>query len=242
MAKAAPAREDLLDQLYGAELEQFTAERNALVRTLRGEGRGDEADEIAALRKPPLPAYVANRLARERPRDVRALLAAAERLSKAHSAGSSDTLRDAQAELHDALRTLVASASEVTEKPISDAVEQRLVSTLRAAAADPGAAEALQRGVLADEIAASGFDALAGLPAAPRKKSAQAPKKEKPSRASRADQARGKRVERLEGELTDAADALRAAERELSAAERAVERSRRRVADLEKRLEAARAD
>lgn len=240
MAKAAPARGKLLEQLYAVDLEQFTAERNALVRTLRSEGRGDEADEIASLRKPPLPASIANRLARERPLEVRALLRAAERLSKAHSRGSSDALRDAQAELHDALRTLAASASDVTGKPVSDAVEQRLVSTLRAAAADPEAAEALRRGVLADEVETSGFDALAGLPAAPRRRRSEEKTRERAPRPTRAEEAQRKRVQRLEQELSEASDGLREAERELEAAERATERARRRVADLEQRLDGVR--
>ena len=241
MAKAAPALDDLLEQLYGSELESFTAERDAIVRDLRSQGRNDEANEIAALRKPPLPAHIANRLARERPRELRSLLDAAEKLSKAHSKGSLQTLRDAQTELHEALRTLVAAAPDVAGKPVSASVEQRLVSTLRAAAADPDAAAELRRGVLADELDPAGFDALAGLPAAPRRKRAEKkPKERAASRPTRADEVRRKRVERLEHELSQASDELRTAERELAALERSVERAQRRVADLEKRLESAR--
>ena len=240
MAKTARARDDLLEQLYAADLEDFTAERNALARTLRDAGRDEDAREIAERRKPPLPAFLANRLARERSREMRALIDAAATLSKAHRSGGVEKLREAQAALSDALRTLTAAAPEVTGKSVSSSVEQRLVSTLRAAAADPEAAELLRRGVLPDEVDPSGFDALAGIRVAPRPKRAEPKAKRRSAREERADAARRDRAERLERELSEANDELRAAERELAAAERTVERARRRAADLQKRLDGMR--
>jgi hypothetical protein len=240
MAKAAGALDDLLEQLYAADLDEFTAERNALVRSLRADGRDEDARELAERRKPPLPAFLANRLARERSRETGALIDAAETLSKAHRGGGVEKLRDAQAALNDALRTLVAAAPEVAGKPVSGPVEQRLVTTLRAAAADPETAGLLRRGVLSDEVDPSGFDALAGLPAAPRRKRGERKPKARSARTERADAARRERAERLERELSEAHDELRAAEREFAVAERAAERARRRVADLEKRLGSAR--
>jgi hypothetical protein len=232
--------EDALERLYAADPDQFVAERNRLAREFRDEGRDEEARELAALRKPPLPAFLANRLAREQPREMRALIHAAEKLSAAHRAGDAAKLRKAQAEHNDALRTLVATASQAAGKPVSDAVEQRLATTLRAASVDPEAASLLERGVLPDEVDPAGFDALAGMPV----KRAQAKAKSEPTassgRAQRAESARQARTERLESQLADANDELRSAERELKAAERAAERARRRVADLEQRLERAR--
>jgi hypothetical protein len=230
----------VLERLYAADPEQFVPERNRLARELRDEGRDAEARDVAALRKPPLPAFLANRLARERPREMRALIDAAEKLSAAHRGGDAAKLRKAQAEHNDALRALVASASEAAGKPVSGAVEQRLATTLRAASVHSDTASLLARGVLPDEVDPAGFDALAGMPV----KRARAKAKSEPTgssgRAERAESARQARTERLESQLTDANDELRSAERELKAAERAAERARRRVADLEQRLERAR--
>jgi hypothetical protein len=230
----------MLERLYAADPEQFVPERNRLVRELRDEGRDAEAREVAVLRKPPLPAFLANRLAHEQPHEMRALIDAAEKLSAAHRAGDAAKLRKAQAEHNDALRALVATASQASGKPVSDAVEQRLATTLRAASVDPDTASLLVRGVLPSEVDPAGFDALAGMPVKHARARAKSGRTASSGRAERAESARRARTERLESQLADANDELRSAERQLEAAERAAERARRRVADLEERLERAR--
>ena len=77
-----------LEQLYAVEPEQFVAERGRLERSLRGEGRTEEAEELAKLRKPPLPVYAANRLARDRPDDIAKLISTGERLAAAQGRGT----------------------------------------------------------------------------------------------------------------------------------------------------------
>ena len=74
------------DRLYGLPLDEFTRERDALARRLRGEGERDGAAEVAALRKPVLAAWVVNQLARRRKAEMRELLQAA----KAVKAGRKD--------------------------------------------------------------------------------------------------------------------------------------------------------
>jgi hypothetical protein len=228
---------DALAHLYAVEPEEFVAERKRLERELRDQGRSDDAAEIAGRKKPTLPVFAANRLALRRRADVGQLLDTAERLARAHESGDRDSLRDAQVELNERIRRLVADAEDAAGRPLSEAAEQRLATLLRAAAVDPDTAPLLRRGVLAEELEPAGFDALAGLslaPPQPRQASARE------TARTRRDAERREKVERLERDLADARRALRDAEDELTAAERQAERARRRVAGLEDELDRAR--
>jgi hypothetical protein len=231
------ARErDLLAELYSVPPEDFVSERTRLARSLRDDGRDAEARELAALRKPPLPAYLANLLAHERPRDVAALVKAAEAVAAAHGKANADRLREAQRTLGDKVRELVAAAPEVAGRAVSDAVEQRLAETLRAAATDARTAKLLRRGVLQDEVETSGFEALAGM-ALPSRSATQKKGAARSTPESRRDSAERQRAERLSDELAEARRELRSAETALAAAERDATRARKRVSDLEARLE-----
>ncbi|HXG76179.1 MAG TPA: hypothetical protein VNJ53_06385, partial [Gaiellaceae bacterium] len=163
---------DPLDELFAADREEFVSRRADLVRELRGAGRREDAEALAALRKPSLPVFAANRLARRRPQEVAALLRAAQRLVAAHEERKPETLHAAHAELRERVRALVSLAEEASGQALSVALEQRLATTLRQAALDPQAAELLQRGVLQHELEPAGFERLAGLrlpePARPR--------------------------------------------------------------------------
>jgi hypothetical protein len=221
---------DVLEQLYGAEPDDFVAERKRLERLLRDEGRDEEAAELAKLRKPPVPVYAANRLAREHADDLAKLIAAGERLAGAHGRGDADELRGAQRELTDRVTTLVRQAD------LTDAMEQRLGVLLRAAVSDADNAELLRRGVLSEEVEPTAFDALAGMKIAkPMRTSAR---KREPSATDA--RKRRKQIEELEGELSEAKSAVRIAERQVAAAEKELDRATRRVDQLTERIEKAR--
>ena len=78
---------EILEQLYAVEPDEFVAERKRLEKSLRDEGRAEEAAEIAKLRKPSQPVFLANRLARWQPDLVGQLIDAGEQLAAAHKAG-----------------------------------------------------------------------------------------------------------------------------------------------------------
>ena len=90
---------DILEQLYSVEPEEFVAERKRLERSLRDEGRAEEAAEVAKIRKPSQPVFTANRLARWQPDLVAQLVDDGERLAAAHEAGDAERLRTAQRDL-----------------------------------------------------------------------------------------------------------------------------------------------
>ena len=225
---------DVLERLYAVEPDEFVAERKRLERSLRAEDRTEEADELASLRRPPLPVFAANRLAREEPDGVARLISAGERLAAAHGAGDPDALRKEQAELAARVTALVRRAEEAAGRPLSGPMEQRLAVLLRAAASDPDTAALLRRGVLAEEVEPAAFDALAGISLAP-----SAPRRE-PERKAAREQKQRERVKELEDELAEARDALRHAERDLRKAQTEVERAERRVARLTERFDDAR--
>ena len=62
------------DALYGLPLEDFVAERDALAKRLRGEGRREDAQAVKALAKPTVAAWAVNQAVRARPREARARL------------------------------------------------------------------------------------------------------------------------------------------------------------------------
>jgi hypothetical protein len=241
LVPAMAGADDALVELYGAAPEDFVAERKRLERSLRDQGQGAEADDIAGRRKPPLPVFVANSLARERAEDVAALIEAAEEVAAAHQAADLEQLRAAHDRLGDRVSGLVRAADEPGGQPLSAPMQQRLASLLRGAASDPDSAPLLRAGVLADEVAPSGFEALAGLTLAPRRE----PKPGTPQdevarkRAAREEAARA-RVEELERELAAAQDDLASAEKSLMAAERDAQRARKRVDELTARLDRVR--
>src|SRR5262245_66154805 len=51
-----------LDALFSLPLAEFTAARNALATRLKKAGSPDEAEQVKALAKPPLSAWVVNQL------------------------------------------------------------------------------------------------------------------------------------------------------------------------------------
>jgi hypothetical protein len=153
---------DEIEALYGLPLDRFTAARNDLARRLRAEGRREDAEGAAALRKPSLAAWAVNRLVREHRDDVDALLDAAARIRGGdHSADAA--FRASVDRLVRTSRELVAASG----RKASDALLQEIATTLRALAA--AAPEEPVTGRLTEAREASGFaDALtASVPAAP---------------------------------------------------------------------------
>lgn len=221
---------EVSDDLYGLPLDAFTAARNELARRLRGEGRRDDAAEIAALRKPSPAAWTVNQLVRERRKDVDALLEAAAAIRRG-DAGGDTALRDALDRLLRAARALLEAAGR---KP-SDTLLREVATTLRATAA--AAPEELAAGRLTEAREASGFaDALAGVgEGRPRPRRATQAARERRPAVDRTRLAAARRA------VADAEEELRVRRRAASAAERDAERARAAVEEAEGRHAEARA-
>src|SRR2546423_14511805 len=76
-----------VERLYAEPLDRFIDARTELVKRLREEGSGDAAAEAGRLRKPTVPAWAVDQLARLAPEDLGALFEANERLRAAQAGG-----------------------------------------------------------------------------------------------------------------------------------------------------------
>jgi hypothetical protein len=159
---AVPHLERELDELYALPLDAFTKARNDLASRLRKAHQSALADDVKALKKPSVVAWAANRLARDNPKQVDALLQASESLRDAQQraiagTASADEVNDAATAERDAIRVLLASARSLLNSPTQI---EKLAQTLRAASIDGAARPLLQRGRLSEEMKASGFGPL----------------------------------------------------------------------------------
>jgi hypothetical protein len=171
---AVPDLDSELDALYDLPLEAFTKARNDLAARLRKAHQAEAAAEVRALKKPAAVAWAANRLARDDPQHVRALLESGERLRETQQralAGkaNADDVGDAANAERDAIRALLALARNRLGAKATPALLDRLSQTLRAAAVDDEGRALLARGRLTDELKAVGFGPLEAVKPARRR-------------------------------------------------------------------------
>jgi hypothetical protein len=206
---------DEADQLYGLPLEDFVAERDALAKRLRADGRRAEADEVKALRKPPAVVWAVNQLMRTQSKPAKALIAAADRAAK--NPGDRDALRAH----HDALDELTAAGAGLLSgkgRGLSDDALLRVRSALHAASLDRDAREDFIAGRLSEEPAPADFAAITAMPAPKSKKKAPKapPPPPEPPAPPRPTKAQLKRVERAEARIAKLRQQLQEAEQELA--------------------------
>ncbi len=146
--------------LYGVAFERFVAERAALARVRRGEGRREEAKRVVGLRKPSIAAWAVNQLARTERAALADLFAVGDELSRVHAElldgrGDPGALRAATVRERDAVNQLTEAAhgllSEGGHEP-SAATLERVSGTLHAAAREQQARELVRVGCLEREL------------------------------------------------------------------------------------------
>jgi len=168
--------DEIADELYGLDPEDFTAARDAAARAASDPVAGKA---IKALRKPTAPAHAVNRLVRDRTDDVDRLLALGDDL-RAAMAGRGGDVR----ELTEQRRTLVNELANAA--PASTRAD--VTATFEAATADPELAAAVRSGRLVRPLRYAGFGALPDVSAAvatpvrpPAKRSANQPATKQPA-------------------------------------------------------------
>ena len=230
--------------LYGLPADEFTAARNARAKELKRE-QPELAAAVAQLPKPTAAAAAVNRLARDEPSEVRALVQAGRRLREAQEAalagGGESEVGAATREHREALERVRREARRLR---LSDTVRERVTSTLRAASVDPELQPLLERGLLAREVESAGFGLDPGLVVA----AARPARKPEGAKTESAAKARTELKEAQE-RLAEAKRATAAAEqerrrlaRELEGAETAVEQAQRALEEAEGAVEEARAE
>jgi hypothetical protein len=218
-----------IDDLYRLPLNEFTAARNALAKTLGGE----EAKRVRALAKPTLVPWALNQLFWKARPTYERLLKSGESLRKAQIAaleGRGGEIRRAseahRKALADSVREAVRLAEAEGSHPGADDLA-RMLEALSLAATHPE-----QPGRLTELVRPAGFEALAGVPVAQPKESVPvAHAKEKPavaagSRSTRATEDTGAREAAASREREAAAARRREAEGRVTAAALALERAK----------------
>ena len=217
-----PDLEQELDRLYSLPLDDFTDARNDLARRLRKAGQRPAAEAVAALRKPPVPAWAINQLARRHDEDVSTLLEAGADLV----AGQKDALAGKGTDRFDragrAQREAIRRLTRAAEAILKDAGRatggqtlERIASSLRAASLDDEGRELLRRGRISEDVEATGLLMLASMVSS-------APPRPRANVARKTDEREAAR-----GRLAEAREQVKQA--------RANEREARRTSDEEER-------
>jgi hypothetical protein len=251
---------DAAQALLALPPARFAAERKAVAARLAAE-RDPAAPRVRKLRRPLGLAWVLNRLARERPREVAHLLDAGDQVRagtrRAVSGAGAGALRAAEQSLRDRARALRLEAEGILAaegRTPSPAAVARVELLLRVAATG-GEAEALRQGELLREPEAggsdlSGFTIVAGgrgssaisagpTPARPARAGGEAVVEARTAKAARAVEARAARArERAEREARTRMDReTRERRRALDAARAEASRADRRVLQEARRAE-----
>jgi hypothetical protein len=159
---------DPVDKLFEVPPDDFVSERDRLGRSLKEEGRDDLASQVKALRKPTLPAWALNQLARRRRKDVEALLEAGQELRGVQRGADPEGLRRLGQGRRELIRTLAEAAGDIVAEQgtLTDASRRAIEATLESASADPASGQELLQGRLTRPLElATGFDTLGGLTA-----------------------------------------------------------------------------
>jgi hypothetical protein len=240
--------EEDIDRLYSGELDQFTAERNALAKRLRTDGDKAAAEEVAKLRKPTVSAAVLNRLTHNHRKELDRFLAAADELQRAQNEAlrgeGGERLRKAMRAERDAIDGLVEIARS---GEASGATLDRVRETLEAAVTDPDARRLLEAGRIEKDLRPGG--ALPSSSASPRKgKTDAAPRRNNAiAGAERELKELSDRLEAAEQSETEwqenkaeAEERLKEARTELGSAKKAAQRLRRQVKSAKGKLDRVR--
>jgi hypothetical protein len=237
-------------ELYGVPPKDFSSARNAKAAALKAAGRAADAETVRRLAKPSPFLWATNQLARQDPERVAHFVDLVRRVrqSQLHDPRTAaEGIQTIRAEL----QALTNCATGVLGKagyrvPVSGT--SRISNTVLGAAVDAELVDDLRHGRLTEELAAPGFEVLAGLKPGRKLqllrggKSSERPRdqaearraEEQAQRARRAQEAEARRreaeqraaaaeraaeeVRKLERQLADARRELRNAQREAAAA------------------------
>ena len=137
---------DLPEELLDVDPEHFVAERDALAKRLKAEGKVAEAAEVKTLRKPTVAQWATQQVARRAPDAVADLRAASEAVAEAQTAavggGDREALKEAMTARRESVRALGKAVDRVLKELGRPASQRDEVL----AAVDAAVAESVARG------------------------------------------------------------------------------------------------
>jgi hypothetical protein len=223
-------------RLYGLPLSEFTAARNARAKALKNDDP-ELAAAVAALPKPTVAAGALNALVGEDPSEVRALVQSGKRLRAAQEAAVTGKkgadLNEAVAEHRTALDRV---QRDLRRRKLSGPTLEKATQTLRVASLDPELWPLLERGLLHEDLASSGFGLDPTLvPTRPAKRAAAKEAAPRPDRRAEERRRRAARrdVDAAEQTLESARKRAAQALEDVEQATAEVERARRALAELD---------
>ncbi|WP_268221594.1 hypothetical protein [Streptomyces sp. EMB24] len=210
--------EAVLDELYALPPSEFVARREERAARARTRRRAQDARRIHAARRPTLAGWAANLLRRSRPDEAQRFLELGRALREAYTTLDPSGLKELSAQRRRIVSEMSRQAAALAReagRPLSDAVQRDVETTLRAVLADPEAAAVWEAGRVEGVLTPPsefGADAVAAVP--PRREAA-------PARTSREDTttARGKRDEEAERRRAEREERASRAREEARAAE-----------------------
>ena len=102
---------DAAHALFSLDPKDFVTARDQLAKKLQQEGDKDQAKAVKALRRPTIPIWALNQVAREQPNEIGALI---ESSSQAHAAQDKD-VRDALARRRDRMHDVLVQARQMID-------------------------------------------------------------------------------------------------------------------------------
>lgn len=144
--------DEIADRLYALAPEEFTAARDEAAKAADSP---DLRKTVKALRKPTAAAHQVNRLVRDRPADIAALIALGEQMRAAMGGDAAEVRR-----LTEERRRLIMS---LVGRGLPPATQEDVFATLEAATADPELGAAVRSGRLVKPLRYVGFGALPDL-------------------------------------------------------------------------------
>jgi len=237
-----------MTDLFALDPGDFVAARDQLARELRKQGHRDEAKATAALRRPSVPAWALNQVARTDRSEIAELLDAAASAQQAQAAALSgrdrEGLRAALDRRRSAVRAVVRVARAVVDASgrSGDTYERDIEVAVTAVLDAPELIELLRAGRLTDVKASTDGDDdnVVAMFAASIEPAPETPEVDEKA-AARARRTATADVTRAEKKLAAAEEKVRVAEARAHAAAAAVDDARQARAAVEAEVEAARA-
>ena len=215
-------------KLYAKGRDEFTAARNARAKALTKDDP-ELAEAVAKLPKPSVAAAALNALVHEDPSEVRALIQSGKRLRQAQEAAVKGRKADLGAAVDEHRSALDRVQRDLRRRKLGGQTLERAIQTLRVTSVDPELQPLLERGVLHEDLASSGFGLDPGIvPKRPAKPAAKAAPKAAPQ-PPRPDPKLKRALAEAERELKAAEKRAADALAELERAKAAVEQARAAV-------------
>jgi hypothetical protein len=238
-----PSLDSRIDELYQKPLDEFTAARNALAKTLSG----DDAQSVRKLAKPTVVPWAVNQLYWHDRRAYDRLLTSGARLRAAQIAalkGRSKDLRSVADAHRNAIAEAAQHATRIAAQAGSSPNPDELTRTLEALSLAPELPE--PPGRLTRPLQPAGFEALAGVVPAAMLARAQQQREQEPSKknASKPSAAERRLAEqearRMAAEVQRAEVAVERAAAVETKLRQAWERAKRAADEARARLESVR--